>query len=73
MNNILLYVSREKYEKACSMLKSGQTVNIYKSRSIEIDLKKIGTKIYKFISHYGDISIDECLEDMYLRRNKIAI
>ena len=59
MDGILKYVSKEYYENAC--------------KTLEIDLKKIGTKIYKFISHYGDDDINNCLEDMYLRCNKIVI
>ncbi|MDU6036925.1 MAG: hypothetical protein E6Y83_01155 [Clostridium butyricum] len=73
MDSILKYVSKEYYENACKSLKNGQTINLYSSKTLEIDLKKIGTKIYKFISHYGDDDINNCLEDMYLRCNKIAI
>lgn len=74
MDNILMYISKEEYQKACNKLKNGQTINIYKQNNIEIDIKKVGTKIYKFISHYGNNDIKECLEDMYLRRaNSLAM
>lgn len=73
MDNIFMYVSKEKYEKACKELKSGQTYQLYKDENIEIDLKQIGSKIYKFISHYGKSDINECLEEMYLKKCKVAI
>ncbi len=73
MDNIFMYVSKEEYERACKDLKNGQTVHLYKNKSIEIDLKRIGTKIYKFISHYGNGDINQCLEDMYLKSSKVAI
>lgn len=71
MDSIFMYISKEEYQKACNNLKNGQTINIYKKNNIEIDIKKVGTKIYKFISHYGSNDIKECLEDMYLRRANI--
>ncbi|EHJ01894.1 hypothetical protein CDLVIII_5412 [Clostridium sp. DL-VIII] len=71
MNNILMYISKEDYQKACGSLKSGQTINIYKGNNVEIDIKKVGRKIYNFISHYGDNDAKECLEDMYLRKSNL--
>ena len=73
MDNVFMYVSKEKYERVCKELKSGQTLQLYKDKDVEIDLKRIGSKIYKFISHYGKNDIDKCLEEMYLKKCKIAI
>ena len=73
MDNIFMYVSKEEYERACRDLKSGQKVHLYKNKSVEIDLKRIGTKIYTFISHYGDDDINDCLEEMYLKSSRVAI
>lgn len=73
MNNVFMYVSKEEYENACSNLKSGQTIHLYKNKNIEIDLKKIGRKIYKFISCYGEEDINVCLEDMYLSKSKVSM
>lgn len=73
MDNIFTYISKKEYNKICKSLINGQTINIYKDKNVEIDLKRIGSKIYKFISHYGQDNIDECLEDMYLKSCKVAI
>ena len=73
MNNVFMYVSKEEYENACSNLKSGQTIHLYKNKNIEIDLKIIGRKIYKFISCYGEEDINVCLEDMYLSKSKVSM
>lgn len=69
MDNIFQYVSKENYEKMCKTLADGDLKNIYNSNGIEIDLKKIGKKIYKFISIYGQDDINRCIENMYERRN----
>lgn len=68
MNNIFDYVTKEEYDDACKNLNSGVTKNIYNKDGIEIDLKKVGKKIYKFISIYGEDDINRCIEDMYQRR-----
>lgn len=69
MDNIFKYVSKENYEKMCKTLSDGDLKTIYNSNGIEIDLKKIGKKIYKFISVYGQDDINRCIENMYERRN----
>lgn len=63
-----MYISKEQYQEVCMHLKNGETKNMYKSDDIEIDIKKVGRKIYNFISHYGNNDAKECLEDMYLRK-----
>lgn len=68
MKNIFMYISKEEYQRVCNGLKSGQTINIYRDRSVEIDIKKVGRKVYNFISHYGNYDMEDCLEDMYLRK-----
>lgn len=73
MDNVFMYVAKEEYEKACGELKNGQTFQLYKDNNVEIDLKKIGNKVYKFISHYGQIDVNKCLEDMYLKSCNVAI
>lgn len=73
MGDIFMYVTKEEYYRICEELGDGETINIYIGNNVEIDLKKIGTKIYKFIANYGEDNIDKCLEEMYLKRNKIII
>lgn len=73
MRDIFMYISEEEYYRICKEINDGQTVNIYKSKSIEIDIKRIGKKIYKFIADYGESALHECLEDMYLKKDKVVI
>ena len=44
-----MYISEEEYYRVCEEIDDGQTINIYKSKNIEIDIKRSGKKIYKFI------------------------
>lgn len=69
MNNIFDYVTKGEYDYACKNLSSGIIKNIYNKDGIEIDLKKVGKKIYKFISIYGEDNINRCIEEMYQRRS----
>ena len=73
MRDIFMYISEEEYYRVCEEIDDGQTINIYKSKNIEIDIKRSGKKIYKFIADYGECSLNECLEDMYLKKVKIII
>lgn len=71
MESIFIYVSKDEYYEACKTLVSGQAMNIYKGGNVEIDIKRVGRKIYNFISHYGNNDMKECLEDMYSRKNNL--
>ena len=66
-----MYISEEEYYRVCEEIDDGQTINIYKSKNIEIDIKRSGKKIYKFIADYGECSLNECLELYNFKRGKI--
>lgn len=68
MINIFDYVTEENYKKACKTLNDSEMKNIYCDSEIEIDIKRIGKRVYKFISHYGEIDINKCITDMYVCR-----
>ncbi|MGL4572182.1 MAG: hypothetical protein ACRCVJ_14090 [Clostridium sp.] len=68
MINIFNYITQEEYEYACNDLNNGVIKNIYNEDGIEIDLKKVGKKVYKFIAIYGEEDANKCIEDMYHRR-----
>lgn len=66
---IFNYVTLEMFNAACKNLKNGETKNIYKNKDVEIDIKKVGRKIYKFVNHYSrEKSFANCIENMYLKR-----
>ncbi|CAH0435680.1 Conserved hypothetical protein [Clostridium neonatale] len=39
-----MYISEEEYYRVCEEIDDGQTINIYKSKNIEIDIKRSGKK-----------------------------
>ena len=68
-----MYISEEEYYRVCEEIDDGQTINIYKSKNIEIDIKRSGKKIYKFIADYGECSLNECLEDIEITTPPFAV
>ena len=66
---IFNYVTPEMFNEACKNLKNGEMKNIFKNKDTEIDIKKVGKKIYKFVNHYSrEKSFANCIENMYLKR-----
>ena len=63
--SIFDYITKEEYESKIKGLKDSETRNIYKSGNIEIDGKKVGRHIYKFINVYGNEKFVDCIVNMY--------
>lgn len=63
--SIFDYITKEEYEIKIKGLKDSETRNIYKSGNIEIDVKKVGRHIYKFINVYGNEKFVDCIVNMY--------
>ena len=63
--SIFDYITKEEYESKIKDLKDSETRNIYKSGNVEIDVKKVGRHIYKFINVYGDEKFEDCIVNMY--------
>ena len=63
--SIFDYITKEEYESKIRGLKDSETRNIYKSGNIEIDVKKVGRHIYKFINIYGNENFVDCIVNMY--------
>ena len=63
--SIFDYITEEEYENKIKGLKDSETRNIYKSGNIEIDVKKVGRHIYKFINVYGNEKFVDCIVRMY--------
>lgn len=64
MDNILKYVSEELFNEYKKNLKTGQTKTIYSDESIDIEIQKVGRKIYTFINHYGNKKLNEALNNI---------
>ena len=63
--SIFDYITKEEYESKIKDLKDSETRNIYKSGNIEIDVKKVGRKIYKILNIYGNEKFEDCIVNMY--------
>ena len=63
--SIFDYITKEEYENKIKGLKDSETRYIYKSGNIEIDVKKVGRHIYKFINIYGNEKFVDCIVNMY--------
>ena len=63
--SIFDYITEEEYESKIKGLKDSETRNIYKSGNVEIDVKKVGRQIYKFINIYGNEKFVDCIVNMY--------
>ena len=63
--SIFDYITKEEYESKIKGLKDSETRNIYKSGNVEIDVKKVGRHVYKFINVYGNENFVDCIVNMY--------
>ena len=63
--SIFDYITEEEYESKIKGLKDSETRNIYKSGNVEIDVKKVGRHIYKFINIYGNEKFVDWIVNMY--------
>ena len=50
--DIYKYLTKEEYEKECKSLKAGKTKRIFKNENLEIDIKKVGRKVYTIINNF---------------------
>lgn len=65
--NIFDLVDKQVYQEYKKNIKDGETKNIYNEEGIQIDIKKIGNKVYKFINRSGEKKFATCLENMHKR------
>lgn len=61
MEEIIKYISIEDYVNETKALKSGQSKNIYSDIDIDIEIKKVGRKIYTFVNKYGEEKLSDAL------------
>ena len=63
--SIFDYITKEEYESKIKGLKDSETRNIYKSGNVEINVKKVGRHVYKFINVYGNENFVDYIVNMY--------
>lgn len=64
MEEINKYISIEEYINETKALKSGQSKNIYSDTCVDIEIKKVGRKIYTFINKYGEEKLNTVLNNI---------
>ncbi|WP_058230432.1 hypothetical protein [Clostridium butyricum] len=62
--NIFNYIEKDKYEEMCNKLKSNEMIKIYDDNHMDIEIKKVGKKVYTFINKYGDKKLNEVLNNI---------
>ena len=61
MEEINRYITVEYYTNEIKSLKSGQSKNIYSDTDVDIEIKKIGRRIYTFVNKYGNEKLNTVL------------
>ena len=64
MEEINKYISIEDYINETKALKSGQSKNIYSDTDVDIEIKKVGRKIYTFVNKYGEEKLNTVLNNI---------
>lgn len=64
MVEILKFVPLEAYEFEKSLLKEGESKTIYESDKFDIDITRLGKKVYTIINTYGNKSLNEVLNNV---------
>lgn len=64
MQNIFMYVKEDEYNKYKKNLKNGESKIIYSNSKIDIEIRKVGKKVYTFINKYGDKNLNEVLNNI---------
>ena len=64
MEEINKYISIEEYINETKALKSGQSKNIFSDTYVDIEIKKVGRKIYTFVNKYGEEKLNTVLNNI---------
>lgn len=64
MINIHDFVKEEEYKKFCKSINGNEIKIIYNDNNIDIEIKKVGRRIFTFINTYGDKKINEVLNNV---------
>ncbi|MGV3076444.1 hypothetical protein ACEE21_15300 [Clostridium baratii] len=54
-------VGSDVYDREVKSLKNGETKTIYSNNSIDIDIKKVSSKVYVIVNKFGTRSLNSCL------------
>lgn len=61
IEEVIVLVGKDLYDKEVRSLKNGQTKNIFKSEIMGIDIKKVCSKVYIFVNKFGKEDLNSVL------------
>lgn len=61
IDDIKVLVGEDFYNKEVNSLKNGEIKNIFKNEDMEIDIKKVSSKVYIFINKFGREDLNSVL------------
>lgn len=64
MEEIIKYVTAEVYINETKDLKNGERKNIYSDMITDIEVEKVGRKIYTFVNKYGEGKLNDALNNL---------
>lgn len=59
--NVFDYVDKLEYESICKNLKVDELVTLYSNEVLDIEVMKIGKRVYTIVNSYGDKTLNEVL------------
>ena len=64
IEELIVLVGKDLYDKEVKSLKNGQTKTIFKSEIMDIDIKKVSSKVYVFVNKFGTKSLNTALNSV---------
>lgn len=61
IEELIVLIGKDLYDKEVRSLKNGQTKNIFKSEIMDIDIKKVCSKVYIFVNKFGKEDLNSVL------------
>lgn len=61
IEELIVLIGKDIYDKEVKSLKNGQTKNIFKSETMDIDIKKVCSKVYIFVNKFGTEDLNSVL------------
>lgn len=62
--NIFNYIDKSEYDVVCGRLRNKETKVIYNDSNLNIEVKKVGKRIFTFVNTYGDKKLNEALNNI---------
>lgn len=67
MGEVLKYVTLDYYNEAKNSMKNGDVLKVFSNEELDIELMKIGEKVFNVITRYGDKPIEEIAKNALIQ------